>query len=106
MRISDWSSDVCSSDLFAAEARAERALLVRVVQRDLGLEEVAQRQRHAGDELAQQEAAQTAVHDAHRSGSSRHECGNRSKANRTPAGSTNQNKNGRAAYKERVWQCV
>src|SRR3546814_1245911 len=63
---------------------------------------VAQSQRHALYELAEQEAAQVAVDDAHRSDSSRHVCGNRSKATSTPAVSTSQNsENGRNTFQPR-----
>src|SRR3546814_2152636 len=42
---------IAAQRVLAAEARAERPLLVGVVQRHLGLEEVAQSQRHALYEL-------------------------------------------------------
>src|SRR3546814_7775276 len=59
MRISDWSSDVCSSDLFAADILVAR----------LGIREHAPRRRHDGDTQAVLDARQflgTAVHPATR----------------------------------------
>src|SRR3546814_6612377 len=76
MRSSDWSSDVCSSDLadrlaqlardatllavgiaaqrmLAAEPRADRVLLERIVDRRFRLEEVFQRRPMRADELPQ-----------------------------------------------------
>src|SRR3546814_2480727 len=87
MRISDWSSDVCSSDLDrlaqlagdatllavriaaqrvqAAEARRLRRLLHRVHQCVLGLEQVLERQPHAGEQLQQQQAPEPGRQLAH-----------------------------------------
>src|SRR3546814_12875479 len=78
MRIGDWSSDVCSSDLaallavgiaaqhvLAAEARADRPLLVGVVDRHLRPEEVLQRQAEAGQKLRQQETLGLEAHGSH-----------------------------------------
>src|SRR3546814_14100869 len=91
---------IAAQRVLAAEARAERPLLVGVVQRHLGLEEVAQSQRHALYEPAEQEAAQVAVDAAHRSDSSRHMCGNRSMATSPPAVHTSQKARKRGGWEK------
>src|SRR3546814_15679332 len=51
MRISDWSSDVCSSDLALAEHDGIGARRVAIAQ-ILALEEAGEMERHPGDALA------------------------------------------------------
>jgi hypothetical protein len=45
---------IAAQHVLAAKARAQGPFFVRIVQRHLGLEEVAQRQRHAREQLLQQ----------------------------------------------------
>ena len=56
---------IAAQRMLAAEARAERALLVRVVHRHRRLEHVAQGEPHARDELGQEQAARAAVEYCH-----------------------------------------
>src|SRR3546814_241716 len=85
MRISDWMSDVCSSDLLAqlagnatllavgiapqgvlaTEARAERPFLVRIIDRVFRPEHGLQGQPQAFDQLRQEEAAGRSVEYSH-----------------------------------------
>src|SRR3546814_10603872 len=73
MRISDWSSDVCSSDLFAkliANTFDQEAML----QNDLTSAQVQVgamegRRDYAGDRVAQVERGNVATEQAHRTGS-------------------------------------
>src|SRR3546814_3388710 len=51
MRISDWSSDVCSSDLMAASLA-----VVRVVEKDFGVDLAARGQYAAGHSLGEYSA--------------------------------------------------
>src|SRR5262249_21742827 len=52
---------IAAQCVLALEARAERTLLIRVVQRHLRLEEIAQRQAKPGNQLAEQHAARRAI---------------------------------------------
>src|SRR3546814_6367470 len=56
MRISDWSSDVCSSDLVAQQQRVDCIDKVRQVAFGFGHRQAAGRQRHAGQGTLSQRA--------------------------------------------------
>src|SRR3546814_9040335 len=67
MRISDWSSDVCSSDLIAIAASAAISPTLRLA-RALEREVAAIRSTHLRDGDGEEQYRQRAKHDAHRHG--------------------------------------
>src|SRR5256714_4010293 len=56
---------VTAQHVLAAKPRAQRALFIRVIDRDRALKHVAQGQGEAGNQLGQEEAARKARHDIH-----------------------------------------
>src|SRR5207253_5986750 len=58
---------IATQHVLATETRAERPLLIGIIDRDRAPKHVAQGQRQAGDQLGQQKAARAARQKAHRS---------------------------------------
>src|SRR5918996_1499365 len=70
--------------MLAAKARAERSLLVRIVQRHLGLEHVPEGQSEARDQLLPEERTGSAIEKGHWSPLSRADCRSRPESRRSP----------------------
>src|SRR3546814_11001395 len=111
MRMSDWSSDVCSSDLQAVGLDRQRALGAVGDEADRGYCDHRQRQR--GDEDADIPRGEVAAQLPPRQAQQLHASTHRPPSSRTmrlqrEAGcwswGTSTNENGRAQGRERVWQ--